>query len=256
MKNKLLIAHRGHSGSGPIGLENTKSAFNCVFDAGFDGIEMDVHLTKDNRIVINHDPTIDRTSDGKGRISDYTLKELREFDFGHHNKETKEREFIMTYEEFLIYYGDKFKQLNIELKKEKEEHYEGMEEIMSEITQRINPKAEILFSSFSLTTLKKIYKLNNKATLGFLIDKNKNLEEHMDEVKKICTYIHPWYQMLFKEDSLALFKEANLKLNVWTLDVEEANDEWTNGSVKAMPEVEKHPLFHSIIANIPYKFQS
>ena len=64
------IAHRGFSGRYP---ENTMLAFEKALEAGAEGIEFDVHLTKDGQLVIIHDELLDRTTDGKGLVADCTL---------------------------------------------------------------------------------------------------------------------------------------------------------------------------------------
>lgn len=65
-----IFAHRGASGYAP---ENTLEAFALAMDIGADGIELDVQMTKDGEVVVIHDETINRVSDGKGRVKDYTL---------------------------------------------------------------------------------------------------------------------------------------------------------------------------------------
>ena len=74
----LIWAHRGASGSYP---ENTIPAFEEAIKMNSDGIELDIQLTKDGEMVVCHDETIDRTSNGSGNIKDYTLEELRQFNF-------------------------------------------------------------------------------------------------------------------------------------------------------------------------------
>lgn len=71
----MIFAHRGDWRNAP---ENSLQAYKNCIDAGFDGIEIDVHETKDGEIVIMHDKTIDRTMTGKGKVSDYTLFELKQ----------------------------------------------------------------------------------------------------------------------------------------------------------------------------------
>ena len=71
------IAHRGYSGNYP---ENTMLAFQKALEAGVDGIEFDVHLSKDGRLVIIHDELLDRTTDATGLVQDRTLAELRQLD--------------------------------------------------------------------------------------------------------------------------------------------------------------------------------
>ena len=71
----LVVAHRGSSGSAP---ENTMAAFRLAVDAGADMIEFDVRMTRDFELVVHHDRSLGRTSDGSGRVWDLTLDELRE----------------------------------------------------------------------------------------------------------------------------------------------------------------------------------
>ena len=71
------FAHRGYSGRYP---ENTMLAFRKAVEAGADGIELDVQLTKDGVPVIIHDELVDRTTDGKGFVKDMPLTQLRQLD--------------------------------------------------------------------------------------------------------------------------------------------------------------------------------
>lgn len=74
-----LCAHRGAMGTHP---ENTIAAFNAAIRAGAHMIEFDVWLTKDNEMVVLHDPSVNRTTDGTGKVSDLTLAEIRKLDAG------------------------------------------------------------------------------------------------------------------------------------------------------------------------------
>ena len=71
-----IFAHRGFSGKYP---ENTMLAFEKAVEIGVDGIELDVHLTKDNELVIIHDEDVKRTTNGEGLVKDMTLEELMEY---------------------------------------------------------------------------------------------------------------------------------------------------------------------------------
>ena len=73
------IGHRGASGYAP---ENTRAAFARAIAMGADAIETDVQLTADGQLVLFHDATVERTSDGRGPLADYTLAELRALDLG------------------------------------------------------------------------------------------------------------------------------------------------------------------------------
>ena len=96
----LVYAHRGFSGSYP---ENTMVAFEAARLAGADGIELDVQLTRDGIPVIMHDETVDRTTDGKGWLKDYSFAELQLLDAGSwFNTEFKGAR-ILSLEEFLLW---------------------------------------------------------------------------------------------------------------------------------------------------------
>ena len=77
--NPQLIAHRGSSAYAP---ENTLTAFRHAIEAGADWIEMDVQRTQDDQLVVIHDETVDRTTDGTGRVADLTLAQIRALDAG------------------------------------------------------------------------------------------------------------------------------------------------------------------------------
>jgi glycerophosphoryl diester phosphodiesterase len=74
------LAHRGASALAP---ENTIEAFRLAVEAGAGGLELDVHMTRDGHIVVIHDATVDRTTNGTGAVSEMTLEELRRLDAGH-----------------------------------------------------------------------------------------------------------------------------------------------------------------------------
>ena len=110
----IKLAHRGYSEKYP---ENTMIAFVEAIEGNFDGIETDVHLTKDNRLVLIHDEKINRTSNGKGYVKDLTYDELCKYNFNYHFKEYKEK--IPLLEELLDYCKNRETILNLEIKTNK-----------------------------------------------------------------------------------------------------------------------------------------
>lgn len=92
-------------------------AFESAYSLGVDMIELDLRMTKDGEIVVIHDPSVDRTSDGHGLVSDMTLAELKELDFGIKTGEKFRGTRIPTFREFLepTRRDDKM-QFNFELK--------------------------------------------------------------------------------------------------------------------------------------------
>ncbi|SVD04668.1 uncharacterized protein METZ01_LOCUS357522, partial [marine metagenome] len=79
VKRLTNIAHRGASSYAP---ENTFAAFDLALDMGVNDIELDVHFTKDNYIVVIHDDTVERTTNGVGYVSGLTLAQLKKLDAG------------------------------------------------------------------------------------------------------------------------------------------------------------------------------
>jgi len=78
-KNFQVIGHRGIAASYP---ENTLISFEKAVEAGVDAIEFDVHTTRDGQLVITHDHTVERCSNGTGQVHDFTFEEIRKLDFG------------------------------------------------------------------------------------------------------------------------------------------------------------------------------
>lgn len=80
MNRKIQVI--GHRGLPALYPENTIPSFMASIDAGVDAIELDIHLTKDDHLVVTHDGNIERCSNGKGWVADFTFDEIRRFDFG------------------------------------------------------------------------------------------------------------------------------------------------------------------------------
>ena len=107
----LNFAHRGFKGLYP---ENTMLAFRKAVEIGADGIEFDLHLTKDGQLVIIHDELLDRTTDFRGLVKDYRLRELKKADASALFDQYDEK--IPSLEEYLSYIRDKDIITNIEIK--------------------------------------------------------------------------------------------------------------------------------------------
>ena len=97
-KNIYVAAHRGLCARYP---ENTMPAFKAALDAGVDQIEFDLRVTLDGEIVVIHDALVDRTTNGKGKVCEMTLAQLKELDAGSHKGEEFKGERIPTFTEFM-----------------------------------------------------------------------------------------------------------------------------------------------------------
>lgn len=94
-----VIAHRGYSSVAP---ENTLAAIQAAIDAGADAIEFDIRLSKDGHVVVIHDSSVDRTTDGEGKVSEMTLQELQSLDAGGWFDPAFRGERIPTLEDVLL----------------------------------------------------------------------------------------------------------------------------------------------------------
>ena len=105
----MVICHRGDSGRCP---ENTKLAFCQALQSGAEGIELDVHLTRDGHVVVIHDERVDRTTNGNGYVKDMTLAQLRRLQITGKG----EAQSILTLEEYFAIAAPAGIRTNIELK--------------------------------------------------------------------------------------------------------------------------------------------
>ncbi|WP_325048938.1 glycerophosphodiester phosphodiesterase [Peribacillus saganii] len=150
-----IYGHRGAAGTHP---ENTMISFEEARRAGADGIELDVQLTSDGEVVIIHDESLDRTTNGSGFVKDKCLKELQKFDasnkFSHLYGETE----IPTLQELIDWLRGNSLLCNIELKNSKF-FYPGMEEKVIKLVREARLEDRIILSSFnhySIVLCKKI----------------------------------------------------------------------------------------------------
>lgn len=150
-----IYAHRGSSGTHP---ENTLAAFKEAAGLNIHGVELDVHLTKDGELVVIHDETINRTSNGEGFVKDLTLAELRVFDYGSWFGDSFAGETIPTLEEVLAIYQHTEHHVNIELKSDIFP-YEGMGEKVLVTIESLDMAQRVVISSFDHEAIREFKKM-------------------------------------------------------------------------------------------------
>ena len=167
MKKPILYAHRGFSGKYP---ENSPLAFRKVLEeTTADGIESDVHISKDGELVIFHDASVERTSNGAGFIKDKTYDELLQLDIGMWKSPEFAGQHIWKLEELLDFCKETGLLLNLELKNY-EVFYEGLEErVIKEIVSRKMEK-QVSVSSFNHISMQQFKLLNPDIETGLLYD--------------------------------------------------------------------------------------
>ncbi|WP_052291983.1 glycerophosphodiester phosphodiesterase family protein [Natranaerobius thermophilus] len=153
VEQPVNVAHRGASGKAP---ENTIIAFEKATKKGADALELDVWLTKDDIPVAIHDETVDRTTDGEGKVRSFTLEELQEWDAGYGIKSNGKYPFkdqgviIPTLDEVLSEFPNK--PIVVELKKEGEKSAQAVAEVISDH----NAQERVLVASMNTNTVKEL----------------------------------------------------------------------------------------------------
>lgn len=212
----LNFAHRGFSGEYP---ENTMLAFRKAIETGADGIELDVHFSKDGELVVIHDENIDRTCNGKGLVCNYTLAELKSFDasagfagkFGFNEIPTLREYFELVKPiDGLI--------TNIELKTGVLE-YPGIEKAVNDMIIEFDLEDRIIISSFNHLSVKRFKEINPKIKCGFLESSCIiNFGSYTKANNAEC--VHPFHRTL-TEDYIKEIKANSIEINTWTVNTEE-----------------------------------
>jgi len=152
-KRVLNIAHRGASAFRP---ENTMEAFMEAITLGADIIEMDIRQTADGHLVLLHDETVDRTTDGTGAISELTLKQVKALDAGMGTR-------IPTLEEVFSHFARDEVILHLEIKSP------GIEIEVVEMVHRFSRGNRVLICSFRPTVLRKVKETDGEIKIGLLV---------------------------------------------------------------------------------------
>ena len=206
--------HRGFSGRYP---ENTMLSFEKAIEAGCEGMEFDVHLTKDNVLVIIHDEKIDRTSNKTGYVKDMTYEELCSVDFSYKYKGEVPFQKIPTLQEYFELVKDLDIISNIELKTGVFE-YPGIEKAVYELICKYNMKDKVIISSFNHHSVMRMKALDPNIKCGFLsetwiLDIGNYVSSHSVEA------YHPQFNMLSDEETADL-KSHGVSINTWTVNEE------------------------------------
>ena len=159
-RSLAIVAHRGGAGLMP---ENTLASFRNGIALGADFIEMDVHLTKDGIPVVIHDPTLDRTTDGKGAVSSFALAELQTFNAAAKFSGTTDKQVVPILAQVLELAKPTSVKLEIEIKVDANgKRYPNIEQkVLNEIAAR-GMLERVKIMAFEFDTLKQIRALDPK----------------------------------------------------------------------------------------------
>lgn len=202
----LNIAHRGASGRFP---ENTLSAFAAAIDAGAQMCELDVQPTLDGAVVVIHDDTVDRTTDGRGAVRSMTLEELRRLDAGVSFGCEFKGERIPTLEEVMAL-ADRRCGLNIELKSI------CIERKVCDLMVKYRALATTMISSFDWDALAVVRHIEPRVRVGLLASRGPTrMVAAACELK--AESINPKASIV-TEDLCVAAHRRNLSVYTWTVD--------------------------------------
>lgn len=198
MNSILKIGHRGAKG---YVAENTLASFQKAIDLGADGIELDVHLSFDGKVIVIHDETVDRTTSGKGFVKDYSATELKTFGI-----QTLISVFELVNQKCFI---------NVELKA-----YETANKVAKLIEHYVAEKGwkydDFMVSSFDWNALQQVRFQNDNIRIGVLT--NTDIGLALAFAKFIKAYsIHPYYHLLTTKN-VANMQTKNFKVYPWTIN--------------------------------------
>lgn len=205
-----IIAHRGSKGTHP---ENTLAAFKEAIRVGSDGIELDVQLSKDDQLIVIHDETIDRTTNGHGDVGNLTVAEIKKLDAGSWFEKNPIFQEIPTLKEVLLLLKKENFQglLNIEIKTDRI-HYEGIEQLIVQLMTSQRWPFKYMYSSFCFKSLEKIWEVEKNQAIASVFRLSKEDEtralqaefiegihpkidwvlEHLEDIGDFSKEIRPW----------------------------------------------------------------
>jgi len=191
----------GHRGAAALEPENTLLSIGRAIEIGVTAVEIDVHLSKDKEIVVIHDSTVDRTTDGSGPVCNFTLDELKKLDAG-------KGQHISTLQEVIDFIGKKIK-LVIELKEE-----DTVESVFN-LIKRNNTQDDVYVISFWHRLVKTIKEMDSRIKTGVLL---------VGCPIDTCIATHAFADALVMNYSFVDTKfvqtahKENLKVFVWNID--------------------------------------
>lgn len=230
----LVFAHRGSSNLFP---ENTELAFIKSFEMGVDAFETDIRLTKDGKIITQHNEDIDETTDGTGKVIDYTFDEIKEFNFGYRFKDiygnypyAENRVkglYPMEVSSLFEKFGDSVV-YSIDVKDDGELGLKSAE-LLYKCVKEYKLEKNVIFSSFNEENLKYLRKISNgeiivSGSMKKTIDVVLSSYFGYDSFKKFDTHamMIPRFEKLPLDTKYLIYKfhKHNIAVCYWTINTE------------------------------------
>ncbi|MHB8135884.1 MAG: glycerophosphodiester phosphodiesterase [Anaerolineaceae bacterium] len=210
----LIIGHRGAKAYAP---ENTMASFKLAVEHKADGVEFDIKFTKDMEIIIIHDLTVDRTTNGKGKVKDYSSEEIRKLDAGSFFSETFNGEKIPILSEVLNNLPRQFL-INIEITNYGTS-FDGLAKKVAYLVKDLGIGDQIIFSSFNPMNLYLTKQIVPEIPVAILADSGKKGWLSRSSILRGISpkYIHPHFSDVDRE-FIVHQHDLGRKVNVWTVN--------------------------------------
>ena len=230
----LIYGHRGASGYAP---ENTLEAFKLAMEMGADGFELDVHMSADGELVVIHDESVDRTTNGTGLVRELTLQALKALDASN-GMTAYAGAKIPTLAEVFDLIWDTHHIVNVEIKTD-EWFYPQIEEKCLALAKEKGVEDRIIYSSFNHHTLMRMRQLKPDVKLGMLFgDIMVRPWEYAQQLG--VDYLHPMKMNIYLPDFAEETRKAGVGINMWTINDAQTMQEclkWDAGIITNYPDV-------------------
>ena len=215
----LLIGHRGYPARYP---ENTLASFKAAMEAGCDMIELDVTLTKDRKVVVIHDDTLERTTTGKGPVRDRSFEEIKTLDAGSWFDARFATERVPELSEVLKLTTGRC-MLNIEIKEsafEADYPTDAIEHQVVGLVKTGGAMGRVIISSFDQRILERIAAMDAPPAIAYISDHeaDRSVLEMLLAIKAFSW--HPRFRVLTR-DQVEMLHAAGLKIFPWTINTRE-----------------------------------
>ncbi len=237
-----VIGHRGASAAAP---ENTLAAFDLAMSLGADAVELDAKLSKDGVPVVMHDPTVDRTTDERGRVADLTLADLKKLDAGSWKDAKYTGERVPTLAEVFEAVGSRL-WINVELTNYTTRG-DGLEAAVVALIHKVNLQRRVILSSFDPFAIRNVRRLDPSLPIAQLTASDMPIYLREAWLAPFIPHEarHPDVVQL-KQKGVAYFKKRGYRVNVWTIngpaDMREFVRQGVDGLITDVPDVAKEAI--------------
>jgi glycerophosphoryl diester phosphodiesterase len=211
-RKPLIFGHRGASAYAPM---NTIPAFELAAEMGADGIELDVHRLADGQVVVVHDFTVDKTTDGTGKVTEMTLEQLRALDAGAWFDPKYAGTRVPTLDEVFEAVGQRLI-INVEIKAASL-RTDGIETRVAESIRRHRLEQRVIVSSFNPMTLRRFRKVAPEIAIGYLFAPGVTFFGSPLMTGLPHEAKHPHHEII-TEAFMARARRSGHRVNTWTIN--------------------------------------